>query len=126
MEFFTSTRRAEPRAVEGEVEVEVEAGGIEAEAGGGGDVMMLSRSWVMRDMTASANVSVLSWRWCASRRRRAKVDERHWLTGSVEAVWSPLVLVDVCFPESYTTNERRSRSRRKEKKKKKGQEREGV
>lgn len=90
MEFLTSTRRAESRAVEGEVDVEVEeAGGIEAEAGGGGDVMMLSRSLVMRDMTASANASVLSWRWCASRRRRAKVDERHWLTGSVEAVWSP-------------------------------------
>lgn len=92
MEFLTSTRRAESRAVEDEVEVEVvevEVEGIEAEAECGEDVMMLSRSWVIRDMTASANVSVLSWRWCASRRRRANVDERHWLTGSVEAVWSP-------------------------------------
>jgi hypothetical protein len=98
MEFLTRTRRAESRAVEGEVEfveveveVEVEVGGIvEAEAEGGEDVMMLSRSWVIRDMTASAKVSVLSWRLCASRRRRARVDERHWLTGSVEAVLDPL------------------------------------
>lgn len=78
MEFLTRTRRAESRAVEFEGEV--------AEAEGGEDVMMLSRSWVIRVMTASAKVSVLSWRWCASRRRRAKVDERHWLTGSDEAV----------------------------------------
>jgi hypothetical protein len=39
----------------------------------------------MRAMTASAKASVLSWRWCASRRRRARVEERHWLTTSVEA-----------------------------------------
>lgn len=107
MEFLTRTRRAESRAVEDEVEVE-------AEAEGGEDVMMQSRSWVIRDMTASAKVSVLSWRWCASRRRRARVDERHWLTGSVEAEKSPFG-VSWAFPQSIYVEEERSKNKRQKK-----------
>lgn len=87
------------------MEFEVEVEGV---AEGGEDVMMRSRRWAIRDMTASAKVSVLSWRWCASRRRRARVDERHWLTGSVEADKSPFGVSVLIYIE-----EERSKIRKK-------------